>query len=94
MGCGRMVMLLGALSLATMLAGCNPADVADTVRRDLPPPARVCTEDVPVPYPRAGQSWRAAALGALEAAERLHGYRAACAEWYGRLRARYAGGGR
>jgi len=86
-----MVMALGALSLATMLAGCNPADVADTVRRDLPAPARVCTDDVPIPYPRAGQSWRRTALEALEAAERLHGYRAACADWYRRLRSRYAG---
>lgn len=75
-----------------MLGACNPADVADTVRRELPPPAAVCTRAIPVPYPKAGENWRAVALRSLEAAEQMHGHRVACADWYARLRARYAKG--
>lgn len=84
-------MIAAALSATMMLAGCNPADLPDTVRRDLPPPAAICTKDIPVPYPEAGENWRAVALRALETAENMHGHRVACAEWYIRLRARYAG---
>lgn len=85
-------MMLAALFPTLMLGGCNPADVSDTVRRDLPAPAKVCTEDIPVPYPKVGESWRIVGLRALEAAENMHGHRQACAEWYARLRARYAKG--
>jgi hypothetical protein len=84
-------MLLAALSLTTTLAACGPEDVAG-VRRNLPPPAAVCTRDVPLRYPAAGENWRTVALRTLQAAETLHGHRKACADWYTRLRARYAKG--
>lgn len=75
-----------------MLTACNPPDAADVVRRDLPPPAPVCVEGVSVTYPKAGEDWRKVALRALQQAEAIHGEKAACANWYRRLRARYAGG--
>lgn len=78
--------------MLTLLGGCNPADVSDSVKRDLPPPAAVCTRDIPVLYPKAGESWRSVALRTLETAEQMHGHRKACADWYARLRARYAKG--
>lgn len=81
-----------ALSAAMMLAGCNPPDAVDTVRRDLPPPADICTEGVAITYPREGESWRTVGLRALKQAETIHGEKRACANWYKRLRERYAGG--
>ena len=81
-----------ALFPTLMLGACNPGDVADTLRRNQPPPAAVCTRDIPVPYPKVGENWRAVALKALETAEQMHGHRVACADWYARLRTRYAKG--
>lgn len=83
--------MTAALILGTLTA-CNPADVPDGVRRDLPPPAAVCTRDIPVLYPKAGENWRTVALRTLETAENMHGHRKACSDWYARLRARYAKG--
>jgi len=79
------------LFLTMIVAGCNPDDVA-AINRELPPPAKVCTEGVEIPYPVKGESWRTFALNALEAAERIHSEKKACVEWYSKLRARYAGG--
>ena len=74
-----------------MLTACGPEDVTG-IRRDLPPPAAVCTKDVPIPYPVKGESWRTVALRALQTAEKLHGQVKACADWYRALRASYAKG--
>lgn len=88
-------MAFAPLLLLTLTASrcAGPEDIANTVRRELPAPAKVCEEAVNIRYPQAGQSWRRAALNALEDAEALQGHRKACLNWYKALRARYLKGG-
>lgn len=88
-------MAFAPLLLLTLTASkcAGPEDIANTVRRELPAPAKVCEEAVNIRYPKAGQSWRRAALNALEDAETMAGYRRDCLVWYKALRARYLKGG-
>lgn len=86
-------MAFAPLLLLTLTASrcAGPEDIANTVRRELPPPAKACEEALNIRYPKAGQSWRIAALNALEDAEALQGHRKACLTWYVALRNRYLG---